>query len=82
MSVGHSILALAGGAFLGLLAYGLWMDPVRPWVEERRWRRDQRRCLYRLRDREMAARATALEVDAMERHFAMPCAQDPEMRPR
>lgn len=77
MSTGGVILALAGGALVGLIAYGLWCDPVRPWIEEQRWRRDQRRLAYRLRDQDLARRATELEVRLMEAHFAMPAAPDP-----
>lgn len=73
LSTTATVLIFTGGVPLVLLiGYGLWCDPVKPWIEERMWRRDQRRLQH------MRVRAACMEVRAMEEHFAMPCAPDPQ----
>lgn len=69
------VVVLACSAVAGVVAYGIWCDPVRPWLEARAWRRDQRRALRELE--EMQARR-AYELLAWEAEvFALLAAEAP-----
>lgn len=63
-----AVVSLILGSALGsLFVYGMWRSPVKPWLEEQLWRRDQRRAIKRLAKLRSAYEAANTVLQAEER---------------
>jgi hypothetical protein len=49
MDPGGVITGAATILFVAFIAYGLWCHPLKPWIEERRWQRDEHRAAEQIR---------------------------------